>query len=164
MKYRMKFMQSIVLTVFLLVFGTNGAWASVSQASVKPLSPDAGKASVYEITFSLSDPFPSAGTVVLEFPADFDLSQAILAGSPNVNGGFKVFVDGQKLIVRRSGLGQAVPAGKGIVIRVANIQNPKTAGQYSLSVRIMVGKKMLGERNSVSFSIQPKRKQAKPIR
>jgi len=164
MRHQFKFVKFIAGVFFLGAIGINSGLASVKQISVTPLSPDAGKASVYEITFSLTDFFPSAGSMVLEFPAAFDLSQAILAGSPNVNGGFKVFVEGQKVIVRRSGLGSAVPAGKPIVIRVANIQNPKSAGTYSLSFRVLAGKKILGEANSVSFSVLPKKRPLKPIR
>ncbi|NOY79000.1 MAG: hypothetical protein GXO76_14150 [Calditrichaeota bacterium] len=164
MKDRFKLVKIFFWIFFLGTLGVTSTFASVKQISVTPLSPEAGKASVYEIAFSLTESFPSTGRVVLDFPADFDLSQAILAGSPNVNGGFKVFVEGQKVIVRRSGLGAAIAAGQSIILRVANIRNPKSAGTYSLSFQVLAGKRVLGEVNSVSFSVLPRKRPLKPVR
>jgi hypothetical protein len=140
------------------------ALAGANDARVQPLSPSAGRASVYEVRFTLTEAFPSTGSVILMFPDGFDLSQTVLAGSPNVKGGFRVFVDGRRVRVQRSGLGKPIPAGRPIILRVANIRNPKSAGTYRLSFKVLAGKRVLGEVNSVSFSVLPSKRPLKPIR
>ncbi len=139
------------------------AFAGVNNATVQPLSPQAGRASVYQVQFTLTEPFPSAGSLTLEFPEAFDLSQAVLAGSPNVKGGFKVFVDGRRVRIQRSGLGPVVPAGTKIILRLANVRNPSTAGQFSVKMDVQAGKKILGS-DSVAFSVLPKKRPAKPVK
>ncbi len=160
----MKYFRKALLTGFWLVGLAALVLAGVNSVKVQPLSSRAGNASVYEVRFKLTEAFPSTGSLTLEFPQEFDLSQAILAGSPNVKGGFKVFVDGQKVRLQRSGLGQAIPAGKEVVVRVANVKNPKSAGQFSVKLDVQAGKRILGTADAVSFSILPRKQRAKPVK
>ena len=160
----MKFFRTLIFSGLFLIFIVASIYAAVNGVAVQPLSPNAGMASVYEIRFKLTEPFPSAGSLTLEFPREFDLSQAILAGSPNVKGGFKVFVDGQRVRIQRSGLGQAVPAGTEIVVRVANVKNPKSPGQFGVKMDVQAGKRILGTANGVSFSVLPKKRPVRPVK
>lgn len=160
----MKYFRKALLSGFWLIGLAGLVLAEVNSAKVQPLSPQAGKASVYEVRFRLTEAFPKTGSVTLEFPQDFDLSQLILAGSPNVKGGFKVFVKGQKVRLQRSGLGEVVPPKTEMIIRLANVKNPKTPGPFSVSLRAFSNKRILGEVNDVSFSILPRKRGRRAIR
>ena len=160
----MKYAKKILWIAIGLLALVASAEAAVHSVSVRPLSPEAGRASVYEVRLTLTQTFPSAGSLTLEFPQDFDLSQAILAGSPNVKGGFKVFVDGRRVRIQRSGLGPAVPAGTEMIVRLANVRNPKSTGQFSVKLDVQAGKQILGTADGVAFSILPKKKIQKAIR
>ncbi len=157
------FKKIIFLTIWAIGF-TGMAWAGIQNVAIRPLSPQAGRASVYEVQVTLTEPFPSTGSFILEFPAAFDLSQAILAGSPNVKGGFKVFVDGLRVRIQRTGLGPAVPAGTKMILRLANVKNPKLSGQFNVKMDVQSGKKVLGSADAVPFSVLPPKRPIKPVK
>ena len=92
---------------------------------IQALHAEAGKPSVYEITFTASEALSAEAEFAFEFPAEFDLSQLQIAGSPDMSGGFTLTRDKQKVLVKRSGLGQAVLSGARVRLRLGAIINPK---------------------------------------
>lgn len=92
---------------------------------IQALRAEAGKPSVYEIAFTTSAALTPEAEFMIEFPAEFDLSQLQIAGSPDMSGGFTISRDKQKVLVQRSGLGQTVASGTRVRLRLGAIINPK---------------------------------------
>lgn len=92
---------------------------------VQALFAEPGKPSVYEIAFTTKEALPPNAEFSFEFPVEFDLAQVQIAGSPDINGGFAVKRDKQKVLVQRSGLGQSVASGTLVRLRLGAIINPK---------------------------------------
>jgi hypothetical protein len=92
--------------------------------AVKALRAEAGKPSLYEVSFITTDTLASNAAIVMTFPAAFDLSQLEIAGSSTINGGFTLERKGQEVLLRRSGLGAKIPPGKKVSIQLGLIVNP----------------------------------------
>lgn len=118
------------------LFITNAA--SAQEFSMKALSAEPSKPSVYESTFTTTSALSPEAEFVFDFPAEFDLSQLQIAGSPEINGGFTLMRDKQKVLVKRSGLGRSVAPGTLVRLRLGAIVNPKSfssSGEVALQVR-----------------------------
>ncbi len=112
--------------------------ALAQEFSMKALSAEPSKPSVYEITFTTSASLSPAAEFVFDFPAEFDLSQLQIAGSPEINGGFTLSRDKQKVLVKRSGLGRAIASGTVVRLRLGAIINPKnfsSSREVALQIR-----------------------------
>ncbi len=119
--------------IFSAVVGVTFCWASIAQAQssakddlrIQALYAEPGKPSVYEIAFTTKETLPPEAEFSFEFPAEFDLAQLQIAGSPDMKGGFTLKRDKQKVVVQRSGLGQSVASGTLVRLRLGAIVNPK---------------------------------------
>jgi len=112
--------------------------ATIDSLSVKPVNPEAEAITIYEvINFVLSDTLPSDAVITVTFPDGFDLSRVKLAGSSTINGGFKVSVDGQRVAIKRSGLGRPILPGENVEVKFANVRNPVAEGEYVITVEIL---------------------------
>ncbi|RKY90591.1 hypothetical protein DRQ15_07065 [candidate division KSB1 bacterium] len=65
------------------------------------------------------------------------MSRVKLAGSSTINGGFKVSVDGQRVAIKRSGLGRPILPGENVEVKFANVRNPVAEGEYVITVEIL---------------------------
>lgn len=74
----------------------------------------AGVPAMYKLTFSPRQPLPSDATLDISFPAHFDVSTAKLAGSNDINGGIELTLRDRVVVLKRSGLGTPIPAGKSV--------------------------------------------------
>lgn len=92
--------------------------------TVKALRAEPGKPSLYEVSFVTTDSLAATATIILTFPASFDLSQLEIAGSSTINGGFALARNGQEVQLRRTGLGSKIPPGKKVSIQLGLIVNP----------------------------------------
>ena len=123
---------------FLILFSlSNTIIFAAPQDSVKvnPLNPAAGQVSIYQISFVATDTLYPDGQIIITFPEDFDLSKVIMAGSTTINGGFKVSVQGNKVILKRTGLGRSTIPKETVDVKFANVKNPLAVNkQFSLKV------------------------------
>lgn len=129
---------SLLLALALLPASTARAQASASeQFQIRALFAEPSKPSVYEIAFTTQEALPAEAEFSFEFPAVFDLTPLQIAGSPDINGGFALQREGQKVWVKRSGLGQSVAAGTLVRIRLGAIVNPqKLASEAAVAVQM----------------------------
>lgn len=104
---------------------------------IKPQNENAGKKSVYEISFSLDFAISKDASFIITFPGEFDLSGVLVAGSSTMNGGFKLSVDKNKVIIKRSGLGKIINPNESVDLRFANVKNPQTpADNYTIKIEV----------------------------
>jgi hypothetical protein len=83
-----------------------------------------GKPFLYELTFVTIDILICDAEIVVTFPSAFDLSQLEIAGSNQINGGFKLERRGQEAHLRRSGLGEKIAPGRKVSVQFGLIVNP----------------------------------------
>jgi hypothetical protein len=92
--------------------------------TVQALRAQPGKPSLYELRFVTTDTLARDAKIVVTFPPAFDLSQLEIAGSNQINGGFKLERKGQEVHLRRSGLGQKIPPGRRVSLQLGLVVNP----------------------------------------
>lgn len=129
-------MKNFINLLILLLFSNTLVFAAPQDSvKVNPLNPVAEAISIYQISFVTSDTLYPDGKIAIIFPADFDLSKVIMAGSTSINGGFKVSVQGNKVILRRTGLGRSIMPKERVEVKFANVKNPSVVNkQFSLKV------------------------------
>jgi len=115
-----------------------------TKMSLKPLSSRPGSLSMYELKFTLSEPLVSNALTELQFPGKYNLSTVALASSNDIKGGFTIQVNGDKLIIKRSGLGPDVKAQKELKIILGPLKVP-TENQ-SVDDKILIGIKANGSK------------------
>jgi hypothetical protein len=94
------------------------------SVSVHALWAEPGKASLYDLTFVTADTLAADAEIVIAFPRGFDLSPLEIAGSSDINGGFKLERKDQEVRLHRTGLGEKVPPGRKVSIKLGLIVNP----------------------------------------
>ncbi len=92
--------------------------------TVQALRAQPGKPSLYELRFVTTDTLARDAEIVLTFPRAFDLSQLEIAGSSQINGGFKLERKGQEVHLRRTGLGERIPPGRKVSLQLGLVVNP----------------------------------------
>jgi len=133
----MKNVTRIIVAIACIFCLSSPSRAVIDSLSVKPIDPEAGEVSIYQVSFVLSDTLPSDAVIIVTFPEGFDLSRVKVAGSSTINGGFKVSVDGQRVAIKRSGLGRPIPPGESVDVKFANVINPAREGKYAITVEIL---------------------------
>ena len=91
---------------------------------LRALRAEPGKVSLYELSFTTKDTLDSKAEMTFNFPPAFDLSALEIASSTNINGGFKILKEGNRVTVRRTGLGDPVPPGREVSLQLGLIKNP----------------------------------------
>ncbi len=104
-----------------------GQSLSRDHVDVRPLSSTAGAATLYRFDFTLQDTLRPDGVIEVVFPEGFDLSRVVVAGSQSINGGFRVEVKGQTVVLRRQGRGAARRPGEKVDVMLATVRNPGRA-------------------------------------
>ncbi len=132
----------ILLLNFLFVFAIPASHLSAALPAdtieVIAKHPEISKSAIYQINFVVSKVIPSKAILRVLFPAGFDLSDLVIAGSTTINGGFILTVDGQVVTMKRSGLGREIPANEKVDIKFAIVKNPdQPADNYSITVEIL---------------------------
>ena len=92
--------------------------------TVQALRAQPGKPSLYELRFVTTDTLVRDAEIVVTFPRAFDLSQLEIAGSSQINGGFKLERKGQEVHLRRTGLGEKIPPGRKVSLQLGLVVNP----------------------------------------
>lgn len=111
---------------------------NLDSISVRSLRAEPGKASLYEVTFVTADTLAVDAVIIMNFPPAFDLGPLEIAGSSQINGGFKLERKDREVRLRRTGLGDKVPPGKSVSIQLGLIVNPadlNAAHQVSVQLR-----------------------------
>jgi len=115
---------------FFLIFGIILTYAttlwSIPADNVILYASDIGlnSKSSYTLELSIDKDIPATAIIVCEFPSSFELNNVIVAGSTTINGGFALRVKENKIILKRSGLGDVVKANSKVDIKFAEIKNP----------------------------------------
>lgn len=129
----------LIATISFLGFidGPLGA-APADSVQVIAKHAEADANSIYQIRFSVAKPIPPRAIIRVTFPAEFDLSEVIIAGSTTINGGFDLKVDQQVVTLKRSGLGRPIPANEPVDVKFAIVKNPRrVANDYRIAVEIL---------------------------
>jgi hypothetical protein len=114
-----------VIKIFFLLSVFSIPAAGQDSLKVTPLDFRPGNVSIYEISFVARDSLLPDAEIAITFTSEFGLSNVKLANSTVINGGFKVLVEANKIILQRTGAGGIVPPGKKVDIKFANVRNPK---------------------------------------
>ncbi|OQX86468.1 hypothetical protein B6D60_06295 [candidate division KSB1 bacterium 4484_87] len=149
------------LFFLMIVFFLMAAWQN-SQAQDKvvlqPKDSTQKAMTIYYLKFSLEKPLPADAVFVFLFDDAFDLSNAEVAGSSTINGGFALKKDGQKLMISRTGIGDTLPPNKKAELKFALIKNPDNPGNnFAVDVEIDGGDAGVLLKKSVTVSITPKK-------
>jgi hypothetical protein len=150
--------QVALLALFSVLLIANPSWAqqkSSSQAAAKSaaiasgldsltvhaLRAEPGKPSLYELRFVTTDTLARDAELVLTFPRAFDLSQLEIAGSSQINGGFKLERKGQEVHLRRTGLGEKIPPGRKVSLQLGLVVNPPDfSASHQVTVQFPAGR------------------------
>src|SRR5574341_1386419 len=109
--------------------------------TVQALRAAPGKPSLYELTFVTTDTLTRDAEIVVTFPSAFDLSQLEIAGSNQINGGFKLERRGQEVRLRRTGLGEKIPPGRKVSLQLGLIVNPPDlSASHQVAVQLPAGR------------------------
>ena len=106
----MKYIKAIY-TLSLLVLLANGLAYGQTNATLRALNPREGENSVYELSFIPIDTLSENAIFIIILSNQFDNSEARIAGSSEMNGGFEVETRGDSIYISRSGIGQAIIPG-----------------------------------------------------
>ena len=107
------------------------------SVSVHALWAEPGKASLYDLSFVTTDTLAADAEIVIAFPRGFDLSPLEIAGSSDINGGFKLERKDQEVWLHRTGLGEKVPPGRKVSIKLGLIVNPNDlAASHEVNVQL----------------------------
>jgi hypothetical protein len=126
----------ILQLLFILTAVAIAQTPTTPQYRLQALRAEANQPSVYEITITSPQVLEADAEFVLEFPADFDLTVLMVAGSPDMTGGFTLTREEQRVRVQRSGVGVRVAANTPVRLRLGAIINPgKLESDYQISVQ-----------------------------
>ncbi|NOZ60120.1 MAG: hypothetical protein GXO74_00410 [Calditrichaeota bacterium] len=144
-----------------LVFLTVGGWQfalAQDQAILLPKDSTQKAETIYYLKLALSKPIPADAVFIFQFDAAFDLSNTEIAGSSSINGGFEIKVDGQKLTISRTGLGEEIPAKKKVELKFALVKNPDQAAKdFPVDIEIQGGDVGVLLKTRVTISIEAKK-------
>jgi len=122
--------------VLIGLLGVNSTWAQ-DIISVKATQTTPRTAAAYQFLFTTEQELAKDAEVDIVFPSYFILSQAVLADSRTINGGFLVTVKNDTVKVKRSGMGSVIPRGRTVDLLLASIINPREmASNYEFGILI----------------------------
>ncbi|MEK7729272.1 MAG: hypothetical protein AAB354_12730 [candidate division KSB1 bacterium] len=111
--------------------------SSPADFSLRALRAELGKASLYDLHFTTRDTLDPLAEMVFEFPRELDLSQLHLASSTSINGGFKIFREGNVVRVRRTGLGETILPDRQVELKLGLIISPQSlAGNLEITFEL----------------------------
>ena len=149
----------VILVVLIFCWKISGAaGGSIDSLSIKFVNPIIGDDSLCELSFVVTDTLAPDAVFVVTFPNGFDVSGVQIAGSRTINGGFFVSVVGQKVTIRRQGVGRRILPGKKLDLSFSTVMNARVPGDYAVTVEIQdaTGSKIGGPTEGL-VSITPKR-------
>ncbi|RMD89468.1 MAG: hypothetical protein D6813_10630 [Calditrichaeota bacterium] len=151
-------MKWVFFTGFVILFLIRPSFAATADSvKIHPLQPQAESVSIYEISFVTTEELQPKAQIVVIFPAEFDLSKVKIANSFTINGGFNVEVQGNRVVLKRTGQGDTIPAGKKVEVLFANVKNPPDRS-YSVEVGIVNENNINTQFKKLNVLIEPKRK------
>ncbi len=117
-------------------------FGALSSTRVVPESLLAGAVGDVHVAFTIANPLPSNGQIVVTFPDGFLLNAVADTGlgedGANFDGQAAVTVEEQNVIIARSGGGSEIGAGTEIRLELSNIRNPSVpgyTGAYAVKTR-----------------------------
>lgn len=109
--------------------------------SLRALRAEPGKPSLYDLRFTTVDALDPLAEMVFEFPAELDLSLLQVASSTSINGGFKIFREGNVVRIRRTGLGETILPGQKVELKLGLITSPSSlAGNLEITFELRSAK------------------------
>lgn len=129
----------ILFFITIIYFFTSVASAAPADTvNVIARHPESSAKSIYKIEFRIEKPISPTAKLNVTFPAEFDLSELMIASSTTMNGGFDVEVNDQILTLKRSGLGREIKPNEKVDVKFAIVKNPlKPADNYRITVEII---------------------------
>ena len=136
-----RFLRSLVVACTLSLATMLSAQSNTPNSTpadslrVEALKAAPNTASLYEVSFIPRDTLATDAELRLTFPADFDLTELEISGSKDINGGLRLSKNDRQVTVRRSGLGDAIPPGRRVSLKLGLIRNPtNTAATHTVDV------------------------------
>jgi hypothetical protein len=114
---------------------TPGTLTTVSAA---PASTTASASGDFTATFTLANPWPADGLLVIVFPTGFDASGATFSAQTGLDGGFSVTPGTTTVTVTRNGAGTTTAANTAVSITLGTVVNPSSTGMtgsYTLTTK-----------------------------
>jgi hypothetical protein len=125
-----------IISIFILISAAQASPADTVNVVARHAESNAK--SIYKIEFRLATAISPKAILKVTFPDGFDLSELKIASSTTMNGGFDAEVNGQVLLLKRSGLGREIKPGEKVDVNFAIVKNPlKPADDYRIIVEIM---------------------------
>ncbi len=121
--------------------------ANPADFTIRALRAEPGKPSLYDIHFTTRDTLDPLAEMTFDFPRALDLRLLEVASSTSINGGFKIFREGNVVRIRRTGLGETIPPGKKVELKLGLITSPQNlSGNFEIvfELRSATGKVKLG--------------------
>ena len=137
----------VLAVIGLLGFVTTGL-AAQNKVQVSALQGKPKQNTLYKIELKLERALEKDAELEVDFPKAFNLSTVQVVGSNTVNGGFSHEITDSSIKIKRSGLGDSVPAGTTAEIFFGPIRNPE------LIPEIPSVKTVLSEKNKTDLQIQ----------
>ncbi len=144
-----------LLIIFIFVF--NGMGAAQDVLEIKPTFEQVKALTIYEVKLKCSQPLPADAKFQFTFPAAMDLSKVRMAGSATINGGFKTQAKDNQVIIKRSGLGDTIPAHTPVDLMFTSVINPEEAGNFVIKGEIQTSDGKLLLNKQVTITIKEKK-------
>lgn len=111
---------------------------ALTSATAAPQSTAASASGDFTVAFTLANPWPANGLLVIDFPAGFDASGATFASQMNLDGGFNLLPapSATQITVTRNGAGTSIAALTSVSITFHTVVNPSAmgmTGSYTLT-------------------------------
>ncbi len=109
--------------------------ADSSEIQLIAVKAKADKPGIYHLTFIAPDSLPNDAVIEMTFPPEFGLEPLEIAGSRDMTGGLRLQKNNQRVVVQRTGLGDPVPPGKPVTLKLGLIRNPaQLDSSYTVSM------------------------------
>ncbi len=127
----------LVFFVLCIAGGLQAQGLRVSAAHTKPNKPAA-----YKFEFRAENEIRSDAEIAIIFPREFQLSTVIMAASSKLKGGFTINVKQDTVFLKRTGLGNSLPANQDCDIIVADVISPSNM-ETEYGFDLLIDKKKL---------------------
>ena len=119
----------------LLLFVTASNAQTLTGVSISLDDSTAGARSVHTITFTHAGAIPADGKIVFVYPVEFDLTDANVVYSDDIDEFWTVSTSSDSVVIERDGNGDPELPGRSETLQVAVVTNATVVGTYQVTVK-----------------------------